>query len=279
MAEPLFSLVVATAQRTEPLVRLLSSLSSQDEVTIEIIIADQNRDGRLDSVMSRFPGLRMKRVFCGRGLSRARNAGMEYAGGQIIGFPDDDCWYPGKLLSSVRDILDREGVDGVTASIRDDCGRQIGPRWASQPVYVDRRNVWRTAASASMFLSRRTVAATGLFDERLGLGAESGCESAEETDYLLRALTLGSRILYVPHIHVHHPRFRLDAHRGLRYGRGMGRVLRRHGGSMGDLARHLIRPLGGCLLSAAAFRLERSAFYASTMWGRIAGFVAGDHAR
>ena len=47
--------------------------------------------------------LRLELVESARGLSRARNAGLRMIAGDIVSFPDDDCWYPPDLLQRVAD--------------------------------------------------------------------------------------------------------------------------------------------------------------------------------
>ena len=94
-----FSLLLATVGRTAELERFLSSLDAQTYRNFDLIVVDQNPDERLaalvQSYAGRFPVLCVKST---PGLSRARNAGLRYVSGDVIAFPDDDCWYPPDLL-------------------------------------------------------------------------------------------------------------------------------------------------------------------------------------
>src|SRR5262249_37052881 len=89
------SLVLCTlGRRPAQLERLLDSLESQPFRSFEIILVDQNPQANLDQIVrSRAARLTLRHVRSDRGLSLARNVGLRHATGDIIGFPDDDCWY------------------------------------------------------------------------------------------------------------------------------------------------------------------------------------------
>src|SRR2546427_827401 len=98
-----FSLVQATLGRTGELARFLRELDQQTYRSFELIVVDQNPDQRLAPILapyeSRFPVFHVRSE---KGLSRARNVGMRQIGGDVVAFPDDDCWYPPHLLEWVR---------------------------------------------------------------------------------------------------------------------------------------------------------------------------------
>src|ERR1039457_7675625 len=98
----MISLIVATVNRVNELERLLDSLDSQTYKDFEIIVVDQNPDDRLVSIFQRHQSLSIHHLRSARGLSRARNVGLPDAKGEIIGFPDDDCWYPQQLLAHIK---------------------------------------------------------------------------------------------------------------------------------------------------------------------------------
>ena len=94
-----FSIIIATINRTEENLRLLKSIAAQQYNDIEVIYADQNNDDRLNPILAQyrllFPILHLRSQ---KGLSRSRNEALAFAQGEIICFPDDDCWYPPILL-------------------------------------------------------------------------------------------------------------------------------------------------------------------------------------
>src|SRR5271163_3547497 len=102
------SLIIATVGRVEELDCMLASVAAQRFENVEVIIVDQNSDDRVNRVLKRWSAsLSCSQVRSTRGLSRARNLGLQLASGDIVGFPDDDCWYPEDLLLRVREWFDQ----------------------------------------------------------------------------------------------------------------------------------------------------------------------------
>ena len=236
-AGPRFSLVIGTYGRVAEVGRFLDSLAAQTFQSFELIVVDQN-DGNeleklLDSCREKFSVIHLR---TGRGLSRARNLGMTRACGEIIGFPDDDCWYPADLLSSVsRRLCSESKWDGLSCLVTDQDGQySAGGFMASQEGVITRHNVWWCAVSPSIFLRSYVTKAIGGFDPDLGAGSGTCWGAGEESEYLLRAIGSGAQVLYTPGIRVLHARYsgtygRAKIARGYEYGLGMGRVLKRHG--------------------------------------------------
>jgi GT2 family glycosyltransferase len=268
---PSFDLVVATVDRTDELVRLLDSLEAQQYARLRVILVDQNDDERLEPVLAR-PGLRIEHLRAGRGLSRARNAGLEIAAGDIVAFPDDDCVYPaGTVLRLAERFSARPELAGLTGRAEDQRGRSA-PSWRADGAVLTDDNLWNRAISFTIFLRREVVEHVGAFDERLGLGSPEPWSSAEEIDYLVRAVRSGARIEYDPSIVVRHDVREDDARIGGRDGASIGYLLRKHGYPARVVARMLVRPLGG--LAAALVRLDggRARFELATLRGRLRGY-------
>jgi GT2 family glycosyltransferase len=241
-----FDLVVATVGRTAELERLFASLDAQTHRDFRVLVVDQNED---DRVLPLLDG-RAVRLRSGRGLSRARNAALPELTAEAVAFPDDDCLYPPDLLERVAARL--AGIDGVT-------GRE--PWWTTSAATLTRSNVWNRAISFTIFLRRELVERVGPFDETLGLPASS----AEEIDYLIRALDTGARIEYDPSIVVEHPRKHADV--AARDGESVGYLLRKHRYDRRTVARMLARPAAGVVLHP-----RRARFHAETLRGRVRGY-------
>lgn len=114
-----FSLIMGTLGRTAEVGRFLASLQRQDHSEFELIIVDQNPDDRLGSLIADY-----SRYFSivwldsPKGLSRARNIGLAQITGDVVAFPDDDCWYPDGLLSYVASRFERDAqLDGDRKSV------------------------------------------------------------------------------------------------------------------------------------------------------------------
>lgn len=230
---PTYSLILCTRGRTREPERFLDSLARQTYRRFELIVVDQNDDDRVIRALARVeldrPVLHLRTR---PGLSHARNQGLCRARGEIVAFPDDDCWYAPELLSQVWQTLGAHpSWDGVTGMAVDERGRPSTGRWARRAGLLTRYNCWWRGVSFTLFVRRHVVERVGQFDETLGVGAQSPWGSSEEMDYILRALDAGCRIVYCPSLVVGHahPLGRLDDKaiaRAYRYGMGVGRVLR-----------------------------------------------------
>ena len=269
------SLIVPTINRVSELDRLLASLDAQTYRDFEVIIIDQNPDERITPVVRRHGGLAIRHLQSEQGLSRARNAGLRVARGEVIAFPDDDCWYPASLLESVRGWLERNpDFDAVFTTARSADHQPVGPRWPPGPCLVAKTNLWASTISFTAFLRRAVTDSVGDFREDIGVGADSPYQSGEESDYFLRALALGFRMWYEPAFTVHHPN--LHSLERLRqktypYALGCGYVLRLHGYSWREFGAHLVRSIGGAVLSLCRCDITMAKVY----WMRAAGQFRG----
>lgn len=276
-----FSLIMGTLGRTEEVGRFLASLQRQEYRDFELFIVDQNPDDRLlpliETYRRHFP---IERVVSPKGLSRARNAGLLRITGDLVAFPDDDCWYPDGLLSYVasRFKLDA-GVDGLTGRFVDEDGRAEG-RWLGRSQMLNRYTVWRGAISFSIFLRRELVDRIGPFDEALGVGAGTAWGAGEETDYLLRGLNAGGRIVFDHELVLRHPvktsSFDEAAReRQGRYESGFGRVIRRSGFPVWYFPWVCMRTLTGSLLALFKGRPAQARFKWHSVQSRIRGWLTG----
>jgi glycosyltransferase involved in cell wall biosynthesis len=265
-----FSLLLATVGRTDDLARFFRSLCEQTHKNFQVIVIDQNEDNRVSEVLSRFEGqFSVLRLRSARGLSRARNLGLAYATGDVIAFPDDDCWYQPDVLEKVARILtETAALGGIT-------GSATAGTWSPLPGPITRFNAWRRGISFSMFLRRAAVGPL-LFDEALGLGAGTPWGSGEETDFLLRMLETGASLEYRPEVQVNHPQwdYRAVARSKQRsYGRGMGRLLRKHKFPLHLVGYHIVRPLAASVLGFFSGGVDKAAYHYECCVGRIEGWA------
>ena len=275
-----FSLILATVDRVKELERCLASLARQSSKDFEVIVVDQNTDGRLDDLIAgysdQFPITHIKTS--SRGLSRARNLGLTHIQGRIIGFTDDDCWYAPDTIELVAAWLDAHPeYAGLAGQSRDNDGNPCQNLWPSIALDLTWRSTWDAVISFGLFLRRPLIEAVGEFDENLGVGAATPWGSAEEADYVLRALKLGFRLRYEPGICIYHPQPVISYNaaamrRGLLYGGGMGRVIRKHKLPLYFFARSLYRALGGAVLGLLAGNLGQSKFHLHVLQGRWKGW-------
>jgi glycosyltransferase involved in cell wall biosynthesis len=279
---PRLSLVVATLGRDAELARCLASLAVQSTHDFEIVVVDQNADDRVVAVLDRAHiAFSITRVHAMPGLSRARNVGVKLARGDIIGFPDDDCWYDVDTVARVlRFFAENPGAQGLSGGGAAGAGGAPRARFARGERWISPARVWTHGMSSAIFLRRDLVAAVGCFDEALGVGSGTPWPAAEETDYLLRALARGARIWYDPRFAVHHPgnpgqsaQKILD--RGGRYGRAMGYVLAKHRRGRIEIAYHVGRAAAGATLALMRARWGEARLYAAVARGRMLGWRDG----
>ena len=162
------------------------------------------------------------------GLAAARNAGLAWARGRVLVFIDDDC----RLDRGYLVDLERHYASGEKWLIRG--GRvEIGDA-RDLPFTIkrcDKREQLTPAVhpggfvlGCNMTMHREVAARIGPFDERFGAGG--ALRSAEDTDYLVRAMLAGMTVEYVPDMTIFHHHGRRDRvaidrlHRDYHFGNG-----------------------------------------------------------
>jgi glycosyltransferase involved in cell wall biosynthesis len=223
---PRFSLIIATVSRTTELRGLLESFTQQDFSDYEVILVDQNDDDRLQAVVDEFTGrVPIERIFSPKGVSTARNCGIRKATGELIAFPDDDCWYSPGLLAKVDQwFRDHRRYSILAVGAVDEEGVPSGNRWFQSSCDLHPVNIFRTTFCSSLFIRCEALFGNG-FDEEMDRG--------EETDLVLRILSSGLRGRFDRTWHIGHPRRdmlsgSIPKERAKSYGCGMGNVLRKH---------------------------------------------------
>jgi glycosyltransferase involved in cell wall biosynthesis len=223
---PRFSLIIATLSRTTELRRLMESFTQQEFSDYEVILVDQNDDDRLQPVLNEFAGrVPVKRISSPKGVSTARNYGIREATGELIAFPDDDCWYSPGLLAKVDQwFRDHKRYSILAVGAVDEEGVPSGNRWFQSSCDLHPVNIFRTTFCSSLFIRCEALFGNG-FDEEMDRG--------EETDLVLRILNSGLRGRFDRTWDIGHPRRDMlsgsvPRERARSYGWGMGNVLRKH---------------------------------------------------
>ena len=252
-----FSLVVATVGRTKELDTLFHSLAEQAYPQLECIVGDQNADDRVERIVDRWrSALPLRRVTSTAGLSHSRNVGLALAKGDIVAFPDDDCWYTPGLLDYIEEWFQQhQDYDILAIGANDDAGLRSGNRWPQDVCDIKPLNALRTTFCNSLFFRRASLPSNMEFDETFFPG--------EETDLVLRLLQGGLKGKFDRTWHVGHPRRDMlsgtvTPDRAMLYGRSIGQLLRKHSLYVlwallvsYDLLRALVVALTGRLKSAS----------------------------
>ncbi len=268
------SLIMATIGNAQVVERFCCFLNKQTYKNFELIVVDQNTDERLDEILNKYASMfRIIHLFSSPGLSKARNVGLPHSRGDIIAFPDDDCWYSSGLLKDVIDIFNNTKVDGITGRID---SKGMG-RFDKKEGLVNKFNVWERAISVSIFLKKNVIDSVGLFNENLGLGSGSLMQSGEETDYIIRCIEKGFKIKYFPKLIVNHTESITDFNdirtykRAYKYGIGCGFVLKQHNYPVLIKAKFLIRPILGAALALLLNKKGLAKYQCSSFSGRAKG--------
>ena len=274
----MISLIVSTKGRVGEIGALLDSLLADASGAYEVILVDQNEDGRLDALAAQYAQhLPLRHLRSPRAHANAgRNLGLRHAHGDLIGFPDDDCIFPPGALGQVRASFDADPALAIlTGPAAAPEGGLGSGRWndASGPITL--ANVWTSVIEFNLWLRRDIALALGGFDEAMGPGARFG--SAEGNDMVCRALAAGHVARYETSLRIIHPDKRLTPEavaRAERYGLGLGFALRRHAVPPGTWLPLLYRPMGGIGVSLLRGRWLHARYYWATFRGRLAGFLA-----
>ncbi|WP_104523574.1 glycosyltransferase family 2 protein [Blastococcus atacamensis] len=284
MAAARVSIVIPTLGRRLTLTkRLLQSLSEQTLRPTEIVLVDQSDDHVCRDLGEGFD-LPVRVIRSAPGVSRARNAGIRGLSlpWDIVGLPDDDCFYDSDALERAARRWPSEGGPIAISGIVRWPDAQSRIPFRTEAFRVTVRDVWRSTIEAGLFLSRDYVEKVGLFDVALGLGSSTRWGSGEGTDLLLRGMrTSSAEIWYDPAIVVWEDPSTspvLDARRGRAYARGTGFVYARHYGFTDGLI--LIARSGARLLLALKSGSKKELHYhAAVLVGRLEGLLAWRAAR
>lgn len=277
---PGFSLVLGTYGRTDDLRILFDSLEAQAYEDFEVIVVDQNADDRLGPILdaydgSKFPILRLRTSE--RGLSRAKNLGMEHASRDVIGFLDDNCSFPPDFLSDLaRAFRERPYADALTGPSVDGWGRHSNGRFDRTSGPVDKLNAWRRGAAYNIFV-RADKTRGARFDEEMGPGAGTPWGAGDETDFLLGLVGRGVRVFYDADRAAVHPQpVARDDEEALRrahaYARGAGHAVKKHGYAYRFRAWWVLRSAAALAVSLILRPAVRGPAY---RWNTLRGKVEG----
>lgn len=216
-----FSVIIATYNRAEELVKTLESLKGLESTgPWEVIIVDNNsRDNTREVVEERidsFPVPLRYLMEKEQGRSAALNAGIRAAQGEILAITDDDVRVDPKWLVNAEQALDRLGCDYV--------GGKALPIWSGQvPNWMPNRggkhwgvialldygseavefNAAKVPLGVNIVFRRECFERAGLWDN--AIGRKAGTLLGQEVrEWSQRGRAAGLRGFYSPDLVVHH---------------------------------------------------------------------------
>lgn len=281
MSGPALSLIVTTVGRPKAFERLLESLDRVPGVTeLELVVVDQSADQSCLAVLDRRGSRATARGgTSGRGASLGRNTGLQLATAPVVGFPDDNAWFPPETPGRVLNAFGGDPtLSGLSIRQATPDGQDSMLRWQRHPGPVTERNFMHTSIMSGMFFVRDRLDAVGGFDEGMGVGSAGWYGSGEESDLLVRVLRAGCRVEYDPDILVWQEETRDDddprfAEKMLRYGAGAGHLWRRHGLSRRLLAYYAARKAVGVGVRTVQGRRQLAAADAQYLRGLAGGYL------
>lgn len=201
------SLIIPTIGRKEEVENLLQSILELNYSNIaEIIIVDQNEENFLEEIVKRFEKklniLHLRVNF--KGAAKARNYGVKYATGDILGFPDDDSCILKNTLMRVNELLAKDSeLIAIFGKATDPSNKTNIISYINYTSYIKFSNLYRTTIECSIFIRKQEFIKIGMFDEELGIGTYFGSE--EGADLICRLLYKKYKMLYVPEDFYYHP--------------------------------------------------------------------------
>ncbi|WFR66459.1 glycosyltransferase [Curtobacterium flaccumfaciens] len=213
------TVVIGTRERPEPLGRAVRSVLGSDHDDFEVVVVDNApTTTRTRDVVAAIADPRVRYVLEARpGVSRARNAGLALATGDVVAFVDDDVVVDRGWLRAIAAAHERDDdvwcVTGLVPSgeLRSPTQRYFDERvtWARN---LERR-VYRVSepppdeplfpfavgsygTGANMSVRRGPVLALGGFDVALGPG--SPARAGEDPDLFTRVLLAGGALAVEP---------------------------------------------------------------------------------
>lgn len=185
---PLFSIVIPLYNKQQFIERTLQSVRSQTFTDYEVVIVN---DGSTDDSEQKvlFANDLPIRYFRteNRGVSAARNLGIEQARGEFIAFLDaDDCWHPHYLQQVAHYIRLLPQHVAFGTAVEFECGKRIvtPPYLFPKTDDYEVLNFFEASMGQAVFLTSATVLKkslleqTGLFDVTI--------RSGEDTDLWIR---------------------------------------------------------------------------------------------
>jgi glycosyltransferase involved in cell wall biosynthesis len=219
------AVVVCSRDRPQQLRSCLPALLTQS--ASEVLVVDSASTGTATTDVAAELGVRCIRVD-EPGLARARNAALRNTKADLVAFTDDDCvpgedWAATILARTTRAMAAGERSGFVTGRVlAGGAGQPVSVLLAEMPrTYRRDDDPSHIGHGANLAVTRSCWEALGGFDELLGVGSK--LRSAEDTDFLWRALRNEYVGHYEPAAVVTHKQWRnRSAALRVSYGYGIG---------------------------------------------------------
>lgn len=189
---PFFSIVIPLYNKQKDIAATLQSVFAQTFADYEVIIVNDGSTDGSESEVLQFDDNRIVYIKTeNRGVSQARNLGMEKARGEYIAFLDaDDYWFPGHL-ETLQQLITKYPKAGLYATnyrfaypngiLVDTDFSSLGSNFSGIVDNVFKHSLKnRLTWTSSVAVKRDVFGKVGLFDTSITLGA------GEDTDMWIR---------------------------------------------------------------------------------------------
>lgn len=195
-------LVPTLGTRENEIKRLIETLEKQTYKNFEVIFVTQGNHEKIASMIKKHNNLTIKQIKTTvKGLSRARNKGLQIVSGEIVILSDDDCWYPSNAFELIIDTFNTEkNAKIVLTQIFDPEKKILYKNYNSNACYINSRLKLMSKSSIEIAF-KKDLLSYRKFDELFGLGSEFVC--GEEIDFLLNNYEKKT-IFYNPIVTVFH---------------------------------------------------------------------------
>jgi glycosyltransferase involved in cell wall biosynthesis len=172
MSPPLVSVIIPTYNRSSFVLEAVDSVFKQTFEDFELIIVDDGSTDGTEKALTSYQGRFIYHFQGNRGVSAARNRGIQTACGKWIAFlDDDDLWLPEKLETQIRFFSQNpEASICQTEEIWIRNGRRVNPRKKHQKysgdIFAPSLLLCLVSPSAVM-IKRELFEQVGCFDETL----------------------------------------------------------------------------------------------------------------
>lgn len=211
--QPRISVLVCTRNRGAYIGKCLRAILQSKVQDMELLVIDQSDGAETRDVVLAIDDPRLRYLGTPtRGLSRARNIGIEASHGPIVLFTDDDNYaepdWVEKMLKQFDEDPKRDAVYGRVMAYGKGgegttCPTIMESMEAKQVDGIPSERVQSAVGHGNnMAFRRRCFEKHGLFLEWLGAGTPM--TGAEDTDFSFRLMRAGARIYYSPEPVVHH---------------------------------------------------------------------------
>ncbi len=169
---PTVSVIIPSYNRAGMLKEAIESVLHQDFDDFELIVVDDGSTDDTPELLESYPSVRMVRQEQTRGVSGARNAGLEQSSGRFIAFLDsDDLWLPQKLSAQTTFFqMHTDAIICQTEEIWIRNGARINPRNRHKKCsgMIFERSVELCLVSPSAVMMRKELFdEVGLYDETM----------------------------------------------------------------------------------------------------------------